>query len=510
MLRFFQNDKQTAKNQFIANCSIAAFQRIENFLNFSQLIMKKFFILLFFFLGTALVFSQQTDAQKNLLKKANENFELLNANPEKAFLEAKKIEKEAQKINAKEAELRAINLQCAYYKSKNDFENMMKTAQSLFQKSESYKLIAYQVIAKNVLFEAYVFNGLYDKAFRELEQGKKLINKFNETDSLSIIVKADLFISYSNYYMLKANYKNQLKYIKLAGKEYEKLSEGKSKQRSLYIYYSNLASAYAGVPNSDSAKYYAKLSQLSDDGFGSNNFRFMNLWILGEVATKEKNYKQALLYLKKAESLDGYKVHLNIEDLYDDIIEAYTKLNQQDSVKLYETKKDSLKLIISENQNKSLHTLLDEKDNNDYKKYIYIFGFVLVVMGGIVFLVIRKNRTLLKQEKASQQYLEKVSENPKGEDYSRLLKTLKENDPAFMVYFNEAFPEFSPKLKALNPEISSSEIEFCALLKLKMPTKDIARYKFIAPKTVLNKKYLIRDKLDIPKSVDIYQWFDDF
>ena len=34
---------------------------------------------------------------------------------------------------------------------------------------------------------------------------------------------------------------------------------------------------------------------------------------------------------------------------------------------------------------------------------------------------------------------------------------------------------------------SHSDAEFCALLKLRIPTKEIAQYRFIAPKTVQNK-----------------------
>jgi len=69
------------------------------------------------------------------------------------------------------------------------------------------------------------------------------------------------------------------------------------------------------------------------------------------------------------------------------------------------------------------------------------------------------------------------------------------------------FPDFTPKLIKTNPNLNQSDIEFCALLKLKIPTSDIARYKFITIKSVQNKKYLIRKKLDIPKGVDIYNWF---
>ena len=129
-------------------------------------------------------------------------------------------------------------------------------------------------------------------------------------------------------------------------------------------------------------------------------------------------------------------------------------------------------------------------------------------MGVVIFLITRKNKTLARQEQESQKYLATFSENQARHNYSQLLQMLEQRDPAFMNYFDEMFPGFSKKLLEINPQIVQSEIEFCSLLKLKISTKDIARYKYITSKTVQNKKYLIRKKLNIPKEIDIYQWFD--
>ncbi len=470
--------------------------------------MKRIISILLLFCGIALL-SQESNAPLDLLKKAEENFELLETNPEKAFLEAKNIEKEAQGINAERAELRAMEIQCVYYRVKNDFKNMMTSANSLFQNAKLYKKPIYQVIAKNYLFESYIFSGLPEKAFEELKQGMDLISRSNGKDSLSIVTKTNLYIAYSNYFLSKKDYENQLKYLKLSGKEFEKLHNKKLIQKFLYIHYSNVAGAYININHFDSAKYYAEFSQSKENENRQDNIEAANLLVLGKVSLEEKNYKQALFYLKKAEQLKGNSNHLNIVELFDNIIESYKYLQQRDSAKLYESKKDSLQLIIAENKNKSLYTLLNEEEEKNSMTYIYVVATVFVAMC-IILLIIRKNRILARREKISRKYLEKVSEGPTGEDYSKLLKALKENDPAFMYYFEEIFFGFSSKLLKANPKISSSEIEFCALLKLKIPTKEIARYKFISPKTVLNKKYLVANKLDIPKTVDIYEWFDRF
>lgn len=472
--------------------------------------MKRTATILILLLGVML-FAQENPGQKRLLKRAVENIKLIRTQPEKAFQEAKKIENEAKRIDAEEAEYWALMTQCTYYETINDFENLMVTANLLFDKAKSRNSPVYQSIAKSYLFNTYLFSDLPEKAFLQLEDGISIIKNADENDSLTIRTKTNLYMRYANYFSLKKDYANQFKYIKLSDEEFKKIPEGKLKQTFLYIQYTHLADFYNATSRIDSAEYYAKLALSSDKGYNRSDIQFDNYSVLGRTAMKRRDYKRALSYFNEAEKIKGYKNHINVETLYDNIIEAYDKLNENEAVQLYKSKRDSLKLTVAENQKKSLHNLLDEKENDTHRNtFIYIAVFVFIVLICIIFWVVRKNKILSNQEKISQIYLDEISGNPKGEDYSRLLKALKENDPAFMFYFEEAFPEFSSKLLRVNPEISPSEVEFCALLKLKTPTKDIARYKFIAPKTVLNKKYLIRSKLDIPKIVDIYQWFDCF
>lgn len=470
--------------------------------------MKRTITFLLIFCG-GFLFSQQKTDEKELRRKVNENTELLKTNPEKALPQAKAIEKEAHDKNAYEIELEAIVNQFVHYKRNSDFKNMLATANALSEKAELYQLPLYQVMAKRYLFDAYIFSGLPDNAFQQLQEGQELMDKTNGQDSLSIMTKANLLIGFSNYYSYKKDFKNQLKYLKLSGKQAEKLPHGNHKQRWLRTYYANVGTAFKHF-DLDSAKYYAELSLSKNNGKeGNNAVKAMSLSVLGEVAFGKNKYKEALCYFKQAEKLPGYKNHMNIEDLYDNLKQVYHKLNIEDSVKLYQAKIDSLNLNISNSQNQSLHKLLDEKSENNQPKYIYIFALALLVLLAILFYVMRKNKIRGQQEKASQHYLDAISENPKGLDYSKLLELLKNHDPAFMFYFNETFPGFASKLEKINPKISASEIEFCALLKLKLPAKDIAKYQYIEHQSVRNKKHIIRKKLNIPKDFDIYQFIDE-
>jgi len=466
--------------------------------------------IIIFFLGTTLLFPQQTDAEQDLTKRVTENHKIVYTDPEKAFAEAQSIEKEARKLNAKKQELQALEMQCMYYGIVKDFEKLLITGQALYQKAGRYKIPLFQVRAKRHTFEAYVFTGLPDKAFQELEQGSEIINTLDENDFFVIDEKIRLLSSYANFYYSQGDIQNKLKYQLLSGEEIKKITNEAARESRLFFQHSNIGSTYADLNLMDSAKVYAGLVlSKSEEKYSRNDIQATSLSTLGRVAFHEKDYPKALSYFKKAEKLTGYKNHLNLELLYDRIINSYKQLQYEDSVRIYMIKRDSLKLTVAENQKKSLTTLVNEKEESN-PVYKYVFGSVLVVMGIFTFFVVRKNRLLSQQEKASREYLEKISENPSGEDYSRLLKALQEKDPAFMFYFEEMFPDFSSKLLQINPKMSAYDIEFCALLKIKIPTKDIARYKFIAPKTVLNKKYLIGNKLNIPKTTDIYEWFNEF
>ena len=460
------------------------------------------------FFWTIQVFPQKNASGEALRKNVKQCFELINTDPENTFRKAKKIEKQAFTINDSETEIQAIIIQCIYFRGNNDFEKMMSKSKLMFKKAKSFKSDIYQLMARRYLFEAYVFSGLPEKALKELEGGNDLLDKLDKNDSLHIVGKGDFLIAFSNYHALKGNFKNQLDYLQMAGREFEKMPNLKYRHELLYINYSNLAAAYNELNQLDSAKFYTGLSESYNDDFNRNDTNINNLWVLGNVAMKEGSYEEAIHYFKEAEKLGGYKNHINLENLYDNIIISYKKISESDSVRIYESKNDSLRLTITENQNKSLHQLLKEKEENPGYRFFYLLALILIAFISFIYIVVRKNKLLSRQEKASQEYLAAVELGQNRQNYTQLWKMLEDRDPAFMNYFDEFFPRFSQKLLEINPQIIQSEIEFCSLLKLKVPTKDIARYKFITPKTVQNKKYLIRKKLNIQKEVDIYQWFD--
>lgn len=463
--------------------------------------MKRVISILILFLGIP-IFSQQTETQKNLLQRITENIELLISDPKKAFEEAKTLEIEARHLAEFEIELMTIDIQCTYHKVNNDFEQMLKLARTLLAKSKQHKLIRFEVVAGKHIFEALIYSGLDEEGYSELKKATLLAESLNEHEESNLLAISDIYIANANYYLTQKDYINQLKYIELAGDYFKKISNQELREKLIYIYNSNLASAYIYLDKYDSVVYYAELSLKQEKKYDRVDIQFNNYTVLGTVAFEKGNYDDALINFHKAENLKGYKHHLNLEFLYKKIIEIYHKKKDVENSEMYQSKLDSLQLSISRNQNKSLHSLIKERIDTKNENLTIIYIVVLIALIFISFLIwyLIKLRITTKDNLTKEA---KLSED----EFSKLIELLKTNDPTFMFYFNQKFENFTQKIQEINPSISTSELEICALMKLQIPTKSIAKYKYLAPKTVQNKKHIIRKKMNLSSDVNLYNWF---
>lgn len=454
------------------------------------------------YLGSPALMSQMSSSQ-DLIDWRERQQHLLHKNPQSTFIEARQLEKEAHKSKNHLQELIAIDTQCTYFKVSNDFDKMLNKAQELLLKSQEYKSKTFEIIARKHLFEALTFSGLIEKGYEDLQKATLLLSELDDSNDFELITKSDIYIAHSNYHIYKKDYLNQFKFIKLSGKYFEKISNQSLRDKLLYIHHCNLAGPYLQLGKPDSAVYYAKLSLSQENNYDRADIQFNNYSNLGNIAFDAKNYELALENYLQAENTKGYKNHLNAKQLYEKIIEIYHSQGDLQKVNQYKLKLDSLQLIITQNQNKSLHTLLKEKEksqnNSPTSKYFFALA-ILLFIGLFALYFIKKSR----KEKV------KKETNLSEKEFVKLFELIKKNDPGFMFYFDEKFDGFTQKLLKINPNLSTSELEICALMKLNISTKNIARYKYIAPKTVQNKKSIIRKKLNIASDVDLNKWFYNF
>lgn len=115
--------------------------------------------------------------------------------------------------------------------------------------------------------------------------------------------------------------------------------------------------------------------------------------------------------------------------------------------------------------------------------------------------------------------LEVVCEQKPDEAKSRLKKlqrflkekiSVKEGWEEFEHWFRQVHTGFYSTLKEKYPELSESELKVCALLRLKMSSKDIARVMNVQPPSVDIYRHRIRKKLDLPGEENLSTFLGQF
>lgn len=93
----------------------------------------------------------------------------------------------------------------------------------------------------------------------------------------------------------------------------------------------------------------------------------------------------------------------------------------------------------------------------------------------------------------------------KESDLWELKHLISERNLFFMSKFEKTFPDFIDKLCSLN----QSDKEICALTRLSMDTKDIARFYNCSIKSIENRKYRIRKKMAVENGMRFEKFIND-
>lgn len=135
---------------------------------------------------------------------------------------------------------------------------------------------------------------------------------------------------------------------------------------------------------------------------------------------------------------------------------------------------------------------------------------VLVVhISGIFFLIYLLKKHFRTRNKIPEINKEKKQIKINLETLNKLVSLAHENNPKFYEKFKEAYPYFYKRLLKVNPKLSYSDLEYCALIRLNLDTKKIATIKRSTVGAIESKKYRIRKKLDISTEENIYIWMMD-
>ena len=120
-----------------------------------------------------------------------------------------------------------------------------------------------------------------------------------------------------------------------------------------------------------------------------------------------------------------------------------------------------------------------------------------------VYFISRKEKMILKYHLEKEKLNDLLKKTDKINFSGELYELAMSKNSLFITYFKSEFPDFFDKILKTAPNLISSELEICALLKLNLSTKEIASATNSTVRSIEGKKYRIRRKLNISSDTDI-------
>ena len=285
----------------------------------------------------------------------------------------------------------------------------------------------------------------------------------------------------------------------------------------------------------DSILYYGK--RIEEISLKENNPQMLDLtssYIKAMGLHAKAEYPKAIqeynIALNKSDSLGVRSLSLEIlENLIsiNDLSEKKEKTEELTSRYLKQKKYiDSTnsrfnKIILEYEKENKNQAIKNRKDSN-----LKIIGFfIFAFLGGLaVFFWNRKrkrtkklNSSIIIQEKISETELQVQKlkdtltdvESKSAENHFEELKEMIQNrDPLFMNLFDKIYPNFSKSILNKNSEITLSDIQYCALVKLNYSTKEIADILGVSVNSIDVKRYRLKKKLKLDSSVNLSIWLN--
>ena len=362
----------------------------------------------------------------------------------------------------------------------------------------------------NNLGDVFAQQRKYPKAIENyqqaLEVARKLDSKLDIAENLSSIGRV---------HSKSENMENALQYLQQSieiSKKYRFLEE-------LRDAYRTIAAIYLKEQNFENTfKYYRFFSEIKDTLYNTKS--------LNEIAQLRRDYesnrqaqKIALLERdKKLNQVSNYMlvggilcllvIGLMIFYWQRSKIAKNRELLEQNQ-RIYETQQELIEAELSNSQlsEQKLKSELEIKQLKE-QQLQYTLETQNKSLTSHALLIIQKNKML-------SQVKEKLWEITQTEsrDIKKKLKqlvsligtglSLDKDWKEFKTIFEQVHEDFFEKLKANYPDLTSTEIRLCALLKLNLSSKDIATIMGISQDSLRIARYRLRKKLQLPKGSNL-------
>ncbi|WP_223878244.1 tetratricopeptide repeat protein [Chryseobacterium vrystaatense] len=388
----------------------------------------------------------------------------------------------------------------------------------------------------------------------DYERAHILLDKAGESlkNSENNFHKAKFYDSYAHYYSHLKQYDKAIIYSDSALFSLKKAPDSELKKKLMPRIYTNRGTYFAwkgqlgnslknfhkgnvleksAYSNCMVAQYHLYTNRLDSAGIYALRAENMmsrhktpdveRLWIYytaGYYYNEINQYDEAEKMLKNALELSiktrlTYSFH--IKDVYKALSDLYRKKKDKEKAYFYLSRYLEEDSRLNESRfaaiNKTTDSFITEakKESDQRENDLWAVGILVIIILSVSGMYIRKNIRLLKLKKKN---LKTETDRLKNRVYEKKLQEVtelaKRNDSSFLMKFKELHPEFISRLLIINPDFENSELAFCALLKLHFTSKEIADYTFVQHKSIQQKKYRIRKKLNIEGDQDIYEFLD--
>lgn len=483
------------------------------------------FILIYVYSNTSFGQSKYKSLKiKDLIEIVQSDSVNLKYTPEEKQYLSEELYKESSRKNDITAKLISIENLSSFYINKGDIDKFKSLSDEGLKLSEEVKNKTY---ANKFLLNIGKFNqviGKLDVSDSIYLQSISNLNSSKSEKDYSTISTAYLYLSINQLNMTNPNI-GVMKYYELQSIKYaEKINKNSSlRNKCLLNAYSKRISYLMNTGDYDNAKQLLKKTDSISASYPDLSYRIATLVQLGYLHLETEKYVEALENLKEAEEISISLNHVYaLKDIYKGLYVSY-KSNQESEMALeylekYSTLNDSI-LKVEKNAligtSKSTPTQKNQKKETKKSEFLKIFIPLSIILVSFIFIFqgLRKNKA---KSSISKNYVEKTEEPIiDSENAEKTVETnqpniseiyqiaTEQNDIFFNIYI-ETFPEFYKIL--LDKNLSNSDIEICALLKLNIDTKHVARIKNLTVRSIESKKYRIRKKLELKPTEDISSW----
>lgn len=439
------------------------------------------------------------------LMRQNEEFRLAGEYDSLVALN-KKYYKIAEKIRYEDGKalcyinLARVNISLENYQKSNTLFN---NAQEILKNSDNplHKAIFYNYYSRlNSELKRI------DKAFEYNNEALKNIEKSKDSE-LKKIALYNIYTQQGDYYTQKNNPKVALEYFQKA-RIYDKTGIADC-AISDYIYmHKNKDSAYKYISNA----YSKMIARNREDAIALNIHTIMGEYYLYYEPDKaEKEFLRALEIDKKTNRIFAQYTKY----IYNDLRNLYDKTGNKEKayfyLNAYTEAKNKTNAALLATINQDMESFISEAKAGTEKHKTTVQWVVFLSFAGLSLLALytwRIINTLRKRKADLRSEAENLKSRINDNRQEEIIEMAKRNDPQFLSNFKEVYPGYIDKLLAINPGLETSEQVFCAMLKLHFTSKEIANYTLVQHRTIQQKKYRIRKKMNIPTETDIYVFFD--